>query len=118
MRIVSVIRSFPIGIRLAGQPTATKRDGAQRRQRGIDPGKQRPHGRRIGHIHFGYRDAHPELAEPATLRLRWLLEREGALSPALANAALAAARNWTFAPSRVDDIPVASQMIIRFYFSP
>jgi len=40
------------------------------------------------------------------------------LSPTLANAALAAARNWTFAPSRVDDIPVASQMIIRFYFTP
>jgi hypothetical protein len=36
----------------------------------------------------------------------------------LANAALAAARNWTFAPSRIDDIPVASQLIIRFYFSP
>jgi outer membrane biosynthesis protein TonB len=40
------------------------------------------------------------------------------LSSTLANAALGAARNWTFAPSRVDDIPVASQMIIRFYFTP
>jgi hypothetical protein len=40
------------------------------------------------------------------------------MSPTLANAALAAARNWTFEPSRVDDIPVASQLIIRFYFSP
>jgi hypothetical protein len=40
------------------------------------------------------------------------------LNLTLANAALAAARNWTFAPSRVDDIPVASQVIIRFYFSP
>ena len=40
------------------------------------------------------------------------------LSPTLANASLAAARNWTFAPSRLDDIPVASQLIIRFYFSP
>jgi outer membrane biosynthesis protein TonB len=40
------------------------------------------------------------------------------LSPTLANAALAAARNWTFAPSRVDDIPVASQLIIHFYFTP
>lgn len=40
------------------------------------------------------------------------------LSSTLANAALAAARNWTFEPSRVDDIPVASQLIIRFYFSP
>jgi len=40
------------------------------------------------------------------------------LNLTLANAALAAARNWTFAPSRVDDIPVASQLIIRFYFSP
>ena len=40
------------------------------------------------------------------------------LNLTLANAALAAARNWTFVPSRVDDIPVASQLIIRFYFSP
>jgi hypothetical protein len=36
----------------------------------------------------------------------------------LADAALAAARNWTFTPSRVDDIPIGSQVIIRFYFSP
>lgn len=36
----------------------------------------------------------------------------------LANAALAAARNWTFEPSRVDDIPIASQVIIHFSFSP
>jgi TonB family protein len=40
------------------------------------------------------------------------------LSPTLANAALAAARNWTFAPPQVDDVPVASQLIIHFYFSP
>ena len=40
------------------------------------------------------------------------------LNLTLANAALAASRKWTFAPSRVDDIPVASQVIIRFYFSP
>jgi hypothetical protein len=40
------------------------------------------------------------------------------LNLSLANAALAAAKNWTFEPSRVDDIPVASQAIIRFYFSP
>jgi TonB family protein len=40
------------------------------------------------------------------------------LSSTLANAALAAARNWTFAPPQVDDIPVASQLIIHFYFSP
>jgi TonB family protein len=40
------------------------------------------------------------------------------LSSTLANAALAAARNWTFAPPQVDDIPVPSQLIIRFYFGP
>jgi hypothetical protein len=40
------------------------------------------------------------------------------LNLTLANAALAAARNWTFTPSRIDDIPVASQLIIHFYFSP
>ena len=40
------------------------------------------------------------------------------LSPTLANAALLAARNWTFAPPRVDDVPMASQLIIHFYFIP
>ena len=40
------------------------------------------------------------------------------MSSTLANAALAAARDWTFTPSRVDDIPVASRLIINFYFSP
>jgi hypothetical protein len=40
------------------------------------------------------------------------------LSSTLSNAALAAARNWTFAPPHVDDVPVASQLIIHFYFSP
>ncbi len=40
------------------------------------------------------------------------------LNSTLLNAALAAARNWRFAPSRADDIPVASQVIIHFYFSP
>lgn len=40
------------------------------------------------------------------------------LSPTLVNAAVAAARNWTFEPPQVDDLPVASQLIIHFYFSP
>ena len=40
------------------------------------------------------------------------------LNLTLANAALAAARNWTFEPSRVDDVPIGSQVIIRFFFSP
>jgi len=40
------------------------------------------------------------------------------LNLTLANAALAAARNWTFEPSRVDDVPIGSQVIIHFYFSP
>jgi hypothetical protein len=40
------------------------------------------------------------------------------LSSTLANAALAAARNWTFAPLQVGDVLVSSQLIIHFYFSP
>jgi TonB family protein len=40
------------------------------------------------------------------------------MSPTLANAALAAAKKWAFEPSRVDNIAVASQVLIRFYFSP
>jgi len=44
--------------------------------------------------------------------------RDDPLSSTLVNAALGAARNWTFAPPQVDDVPVASQLIIHFYFSP
>jgi TonB family protein len=35
----------------------------------------------------------------------------------LANAALAAAQKWTFAPARVDGISVASEVVLHFYFS-
>ena len=36
----------------------------------------------------------------------------------LANAALAAARQWTFQPARTEDLPVASQVILHFRFNP
>jgi outer membrane biosynthesis protein TonB len=34
----------------------------------------------------------------------------------LANAALAASRNWTFEPARLGELPVSSEMILHFRF--
>ena len=71
-----------------------------------------------------------QLVRPVAVGVKVFIGESGAVNDAevvdygdplnltLANAALAAARNWTFEPSRVDDIPVASQVIIHFYFSP
>jgi TonB family protein len=36
----------------------------------------------------------------------------------LANAALAAARQWTFKPARTEDLPVSSQVVLHFHFTP
>jgi TonB family protein len=36
----------------------------------------------------------------------------------LANAALAAARQWTFMPARTEDLPVSSQVVLHFRFNP
>jgi len=36
----------------------------------------------------------------------------------LANAALAAAKQWTFKPARTEDLPVSSQVILHFRFNP
>jgi outer membrane biosynthesis protein TonB len=36
----------------------------------------------------------------------------------LANAALAASRNWTFEPARLGELPVSSEMILHFRFGP
>jgi TonB family protein len=36
----------------------------------------------------------------------------------LANAALAAARQWTFKPARTEDLPVSSQVVLHFHFNP
>jgi protein TonB len=36
----------------------------------------------------------------------------------LANAALAAARQWTFKPARTEDLPVSSQVVLHFRFQP
>ena len=73
---------------------------------------------------------HQQLSQPVTVGVKVSIAESGAVNDAevvdygdpinwtLANAALAAARNWTFEPSRVDDVPVASQVIIHFSFSP
>lgn len=70
------------------------------------------------------------LDRPVAVGVKVLIGESGAVNDAevvdygdplnltLANAALAAAKNWKFEPSRVDDVPVTSQAIIRFYFSP
>jgi hypothetical protein len=58
------------------------------------------------------------VGESGTVSDAEVVDYRNPLNSTLANAALAAARKWTFTPSRVDDIPVASQVIIHFYFSP
>lgn len=58
------------------------------------------------------------IGESGTVNDAEVVDYGDPLNLTLANAALAAAKNWTFEPSRIDDIPVASQAIIRFYFSP
>jgi hypothetical protein len=70
------------------------------------------------------------LLRPLTIDVKVSLTESGAITHAeveeygtppnftLANAALAAAQKWTFAPARADGISVGSEMLLHFYFSP
>jgi len=71
-----------------------------------------------------------KLTRPVTIDVKVNVGESGAVDRAevveygdppnftLANAALAAARQWTFEASRVEDGPIASEVILHFYFSP
>ena len=71
-----------------------------------------------------------KLTRPVTIDVKVNVAESGAVDRAevveygnppnftLANAALAAARQWTFEASRVEDGPIASEVILHFYFSP
>jgi hypothetical protein len=71
-----------------------------------------------------------KLTRPVTIDVKVTVGDSGAVDRAevveygdppnftLANAALAAARQWTFEAPRVEDGPIASELILHFYFSP
>ncbi|MDZ4801745.1 MAG: TonB family protein [Bryobacteraceae bacterium] len=66
------------------------------------------------------------LLEEVPVRVRMLLDAEGRVEraelltrkvePGLARAAVDAAQGWRFEPARVDDKPVASEMVVQFVF--
>jgi TonB family protein len=71
-----------------------------------------------------------ELAQPVTVNVKVNVAESGVVRNAevieygdppnwtLADAALAAARRWTFQPARVEDTPVSSSVILHFHFTP
>jgi TonB family protein len=63
-------------------------------------------------------DVRVNLTETGAMTSAQVLRYDSSSNVGLANAALAAARRWTFQPARVDDIPVPSELILRFRFTP
>jgi hypothetical protein len=73
---------------------------------------------------------HQSLIRPVSVGVKVYVAESGAVQSAevveygeppdfkLANAALAAARLWTFEPARLEDAPVSSEVILRFHFTP
>ena len=73
---------------------------------------------------------HQSLVRPVSVGVRVYVEESGTVRSAevveygeppnfsLANAALAAARLWTFEPARLEDAPVSSEVILHFRFTP
>jgi TonB family protein len=71
-----------------------------------------------------------QLARPVTVNVKVNVAESGVVSNAevieygdppnwtLADAALAAARRWTFRPARVEETPVSSSVILHFHFTP
>lgn len=71
-----------------------------------------------------------KLTRPVTIDVKVNVGESGAVDRAevveygdppnftLANAALAAARQWTFEMPRVEDGAISSELILHFYFSP
>jgi TonB family protein len=63
-------------------------------------------------------DVRVYLAESGVITAAQVLRYDSSSNAGLANAALAAARRWTFEPARVEDVPVPSEVILRFRFTP
>ncbi len=59
-----------------------------------------------------------DVAESGKVTAAEIIEYGDPPNFSLANAALAAAREWTFQPARAEDLPVSSQVILHFRFSP
>jgi len=59
-----------------------------------------------------------DVAESGKVRTAEIVEYGDPPNFSLANAALAAARQWTFQPARAEDLPVSSQVVLHFRFNP
>jgi TonB family protein len=63
-------------------------------------------------------DVKVDVAESGKVRTAEIVEYGDPPNFSLANAALAAARQWTFQPARAEDLPVSGQVILHFRFNP
>ena len=63
-------------------------------------------------------DVKVDVAESGIVRNAEIMEYGDPPNFSLANAALAAARQWTFQPAREEDLPVSSEVILHFHFNP
>jgi len=58
------------------------------------------------------------VAESGTVKNAEVVEYGDPPNWSLANAALVAARKWTFEPARVEEMPVSSEVLLHFRFTP
>ena len=63
-------------------------------------------------------DVKVDVAESGKVRAAEIVAYGEPPNFSLANAALAAARQWTFKPARTEDLPVSSQVVLHFHFNP
>ena len=63
-------------------------------------------------------DVRVDVGETGMVESAEVIEFGDPLNVALANSALAAAVRWTFEPARVEDLAVASKVILHFRFTP
>jgi protein TonB len=63
-------------------------------------------------------DVKVDVAESGKVKFAEITEYGDPPNFSLANAALAAARQWTFTPARAEDLPVSSQVVLHFRFNP
>jgi hypothetical protein len=63
-------------------------------------------------------DVKVDVAESGKVKFAEITEFGDPPNFSLANAALAAARQWTFTPARAEDLPVSSQVVLHFRFNP
>jgi hypothetical protein len=63
-------------------------------------------------------DVKVDVAESGKVRSAEVVQYGEPPNFSLANAALAAARQWTFQPARFEDLPISSEVLLHFRFNP